>query len=986
MDPLEHYLWIGQRLGRRHQKQGITNPSGSEARELGLPQRNSNFPPQQSSSRHSDTSYWALRQEVLESGLYDEKWYLSRYYECYINSKINRPRNEPFFPLDYYLQEGWRHGHEPSRFLPIQVDQRQVGCSKIEYFLNHLRFSGYQFDENIWIPREELIRSYVSTRPSRSSDKVIYTCIMDNYDELMQPYHIQPEWDYVCFTDNSELIRKGSVGVWEIRPVPAAELDSVRKNRWCKMHPHVLFPSHAESIYIDGNINIISGYIFNQISTRNSNILLPWHFARCCAYSEIDILLNRPQTTADDRSLLDSHRDFLEQEGFPRDFGLSENNLIYRRHHDALVIKLMSDWWNVYSSGPSRDQASLSYVFWKNKISLRAHMIGNCRVYYRDFWVVKHSANRKEFHPERLPPSAVVTKSPPLAPAFNRDNVAVVFSTNSAFIPYLGVAIFSLIEHASRSFNYDIIILAKGLPETAFSKICRLAHGRENVSIRIYDTTELIQSLPENVFYIDGYVPIETYNKCFITHILSSAYDRCLYLDSDILVLADVQELHNIDLRGCSIGASPNIANINAAFCKKEIKGNRFDEYIQNKLGIYDYNKYFQAGVLVLDMRRLRDMDLPSRAIEALESIRRPIFFDQCVFNKIFYGDVHLFSTCWNHVWYMQQYSYLRGSVPDSIFFDYARGRVDPKIVHFASADKPHTKSGWVLSDLFWKYAYASPFIDEIRRDVLSRDNDVARTMSAASDGKWYEYLPRVLVHVHLYYREQIDFIMESLNNICKCKYDLYITMTERHELTERRILCRWKEAKILIVQNVGYDVFPFLHVLKQVRLSNYDFVLKIHTKNARGPGEDYVYGIRVPGYRWRDELIRAIIGSKAVFERNLQSFINDKKLGCIGAGRFIFSTRDNNEEQNYNLPEWRRRCGVEGGSNYIGGSMFFARAYPFERLKALNMQPKDFESRHMRTKDSKNTAHIFERLFGIVIESEGFEIRGDGFPSRTDA
>jgi hypothetical protein len=53
------------------------------------------------------------------------------------------------------------------------------------------------------------------------------------------------------------------------------------------------------------------------------------------------------------------------------------------------------------------------------------------------------------------------------------------------------------------------------------------------------------------------------------------------------------------------------------------------------------------------------------------------------------------------------------------------------------------------------------------------------------------------------------------------------------------------------------------------------------------------------------------------------------------------------------------------------------ARAYPFERLKGVNMQPEDFESRQMGTKDYKNKAHIFERLFGIVIENEGFDIRG---------
>jgi hypothetical protein len=135
------------------------------------------------------------------------------------------------------------------------------------------------------------------------------------------------------------------------------------------------------------------------------------------------------------------------------------------------------------------------------------------------------------------------------------------------------------------------------------------------------------------------------------------------------------------------------------------------------------------------------------------------------------------------------------------------------------------------------------------------------------------------------------------------------------------------------------------------------------------------VYGIKVPGYQWRDDLLNAILASKEVFARNLARFSEDKNLGCVGAGKFIFSTLENSEEQTYTLAKWREKCGVAGGYHYVGGSMFLARAYPFERLKALNMQPKDFESAHIGTKDHKNRAHIFERLFGIVIENEGFKI-----------
>jgi lipopolysaccharide biosynthesis protein len=924
----------------------------------------------------TDAAYAALRQEVLESGLWNEKWYLSHYYEQFRESKNRRPRDECFFPLDYYLQEGWKLGHEPSELLPLQIDEKSVGCSKLEYFLKRLRFDGYQFDANIWIPSDERIETYTEQKRKRNATKVMYTCIAQGYDVLMQPYFIADDWDYVCFTDDEALVAEGTVGVWDVRPMVEVRASGVRTNRWHKMHPHKLFPLHEESIYVDGNINIISSYLFDQIETRDTPILLPQHFIRNCVYQEIEILLNRAVTSEEDKALLSSHRQFMQKEGFPEGYGLGENNVIYRRHHDPLILKMMDDWWTFYSTYSSRDQASLAYVFWKNGLSLRDRQIPNCRINFRDFWVMKHCPDM----PAAALPKPVATSSnakiPSLSPAFERDNIGVVFSTNETFIPYLGIAVYSLIQNTNPTYNYDIIILSSGIPDAAFAKVVALADGHDNVSIRLYDTTPLINSIPKELFHVEGYVPVETYNKCFITEILTG-YDRCAYLDSDILVVGDVQELHDIDLKGRAIGASVNVANVNAAYCKKVIKGRQFDEYLTQDLGVLDHTRYFQAGVVVLDMKRLYQMDLRSRTLETLRRVPKPIFFDQCIFNSIFYDDVHFFSTRWNHVWYMQQYSYLRGSVPDEVFFDYASARTEPKIIHYAGKDKPQSKLGWVLSDHFWKYAYASPFFDDIKQDVVTRGTEVAEVITASPDSDWYRVKSRLLVHVHLYYHDQVEVMLQALSNISQCDVDLFVTVVENDPAISKRILSQWKDAHILLLPNVGYDVYPFLHVLNQVRLADYDFILKLHTKNARQPGQDEVYNIKVPGYQWRDELINALLGSREIFEQNLERLVDDKSLGCLGAGQFIFSTEENNEERNYSLAEWRERCGLTGGTHYVGGSMFLARAYPFERLKSIRIRPQDFEAKQMATKDHKNKAHIFERLLGLVVENEGFEIRG---------
>ena len=57
---------------------------------------------------------------------------------------------------------------------------------------------------------------------------------------------------------------------------------------------------------------------------------------------------------------------YLRENGYPEHNGLYENNLIFRKHNDQLVIGLCEKWWAEYHKFCNRDQLTLCYVFWKN--------------------------------------------------------------------------------------------------------------------------------------------------------------------------------------------------------------------------------------------------------------------------------------------------------------------------------------------------------------------------------------------------------------------------------------------------------------------------------------------------------------------------------------------------------------------------------------------------------------------------------------------
>ena len=54
----------------------------------------------------------------------------------------------------------------------------------------------------------------------------------------------------------------------------------------------------------------------------------------------------------------------------PHNYGLLETCVIARKHNLDICKKVMNDWWNEFMHTPRRDQLSLTYVLYKNGITV----------------------------------------------------------------------------------------------------------------------------------------------------------------------------------------------------------------------------------------------------------------------------------------------------------------------------------------------------------------------------------------------------------------------------------------------------------------------------------------------------------------------------------------------------------------------------------------------------------------------------------------
>jgi hypothetical protein len=192
---------------------------------------------------------------------------------------------------------------------------------------------------------------------------IVYTAISNQYNALLNPSHIDAGLDYCCFTDQVFWNRLANNTVWKIRPLPKEDIDPVRLCRMVKILPHLFFPDHEYSVWVDGSINII-GDIQTLLTQYNYPAMLFFkHPKRSCIYQEGKTCIDLGK---DDPQVISRQLDCYREQGFPENAGLIESGVLIRRHNDPAVIRVMDEWWREVRTQSRRDQLSFPYVAWRN--------------------------------------------------------------------------------------------------------------------------------------------------------------------------------------------------------------------------------------------------------------------------------------------------------------------------------------------------------------------------------------------------------------------------------------------------------------------------------------------------------------------------------------------------------------------------------------------------------------------------------------------
>ena len=203
------------------------------------------------------------------------------------------------------------------------------------------------------------------------NNKVIFTTIFEDYDNLIEPAVILNDWDYICFTE-SNLKSK----IWEVKKINRLYNDPKKENAFYKLLPHRFLSEYEYSIYIDGNI-LIRGNInelINNYLINNNIAMLNHEFTkndnRNCIYDEAKAILSaNKKDFLDDPQIINNQINKYKLDKYPANNGLICGGEIIRRHNEKDVVGTMEYWWSEVKNGSRRDQLSFNYSAWKTNLS-----------------------------------------------------------------------------------------------------------------------------------------------------------------------------------------------------------------------------------------------------------------------------------------------------------------------------------------------------------------------------------------------------------------------------------------------------------------------------------------------------------------------------------------------------------------------------------------------------------------------------------------
>lgn len=269
------------------------------------------------------------------------------------------------------------------------------------------------------------------------------------------------------------------------------------------------------------------------------------------------------------------------------------------------------------------------------------------------------------------------------------DVIDIALGFDAAYAPHGAAVIASVVRHAPGA-SFRFILLHDGIDAPLRARVEQAAPGARFQWITIADT--LIPPMENREHFSRA-----TLFRLGLEALAPADCRRLIYLDSDIVVMADISDFWRIDMKGQPLAAV--------------VDGFVDAPSFAAQWGLAGAHGYFNGGILLIDMDRIRQDQSFTETIQFVaQHLPKLTYLDQDALNYVFWGRWTAIDPVWNAQRHMAIPSLIEQMPPERRL----NGRA-PAIIHYTTAEKPWLSQGyhpWAWA--YWDNLARTPFLREI--------------------------------------------------------------------------------------------------------------------------------------------------------------------------------------------------------------------------------------------------------------------------------
>lgn len=289
-------------------------------------------------------------------------------------------------------------------------------------------------------------------------------------------------------------------------------------------------------------------------------------------------------------------------------------------------------------------------------------------------------------------------------------NIAIAYATkDDEYVYYLCVSMFSCAANTKQKIDFYVLHPSEFSENS--KKLIQSIALKSGSNVFFVDVKDAFQ----NVKLTHDFISYPTYYRLLIPKLLPKTVEKCIYLDTDAIAVDDIFKLFSIDIENYYLAG---VVAAGYLFSK---------EQNETRLNLPDVSGYINAGVLLMNVTKMREENLEQKFMSLLE--KKYHDQDQDILNVACFGKIMKLPLKYN---LMTKYNKIWDSCIKCGAYSHqeiAEALEHPLIIHFADKIKPWNDNRILFSNLWWKVAKKMSFYKKIHINMNKTHNNVGNKM-----------------------------------------------------------------------------------------------------------------------------------------------------------------------------------------------------------------------------------------------------------------